>query len=101
LYHPNVSHYANNSVIDTSTNITAIPSQIQQEPSPTYTSCCDDSEAWPGGNRWEMKDGYRPWWTGGYHRINSNVVETYNKTGLLEKRAIAIVSHDGKLLIPV
>jgi hypothetical protein len=70
LYHPNVSHYANIFVVDTSTNMTANTSQIQQEPSATYTSCCDDGKAWPGDNRWEVKDSYRPWWTGGYHRIN-------------------------------
>jgi hypothetical protein len=85
LYIPNVGHFANISVIDTSTSTTVNTSQIQQEASAMYISCCDDGKSWPGFDGWERKDGCRPWWTCGFHSIESNSAETYNETGLLEK----------------
>jgi hypothetical protein len=85
LYIPNLGHFANISSIDTSTSMSTNMTLMQQESSNLYTSCCDDGRAWPGDDGWERKNGCRPWWTCGFHRIKFGSEEMYNQTVLLEK----------------
>ncbi|KAG7356871.1 hypothetical protein IV203_001558 [Nitzschia inconspicua] len=83
LYLPDVGHFANIVTITTSTN-TEKPDALDESRS-DYASCCDDGHAWPGDDGWERKDGCRPWWTCGFHRIRFDRGEKFNQTALLEK----------------